>query len=112
MLRLRDAYARSTGEMEGTKNRRAAMLEAIAAALEEQKARRESIEECQGRLHRANLRTTQVETELGFLEGQFFDDYRLTPDQAVARAVPLENRGVAVVRLKGAAGDNSKSWAR
>ncbi len=69
------------------------MLESIAAALEAQKSRRELIEECQGRLHRANLRTTQVETELGFLEGQFFDDYRLTPDQAVARAVPVENRG-------------------
>jgi len=100
LLRLRDAYARSTGELDGAKTRRTTMLDAIATSLEAQKAQRTTIEDCQGRLHRANLRTTQVETELGFLEGQFFDDYRLTPDQAVARAVPVENRGLAVVRLK------------
>jgi chromosome segregation protein len=100
LLRQREAYAKSAGDLDAARNRRAALLETIAANLEEQKARREAIEECQGRLHRADLRFTQVETELGFLEGQFFDDYRLTPDQAVARAVPVENRGVAVARLK------------
>lgn len=100
LLRLREAYARSTGELGTAKDRRTALLDAVSANLEQQKAGRGAIEECQGRMHRAELRTTQVETELGFLEGQFFEDYRLTPDQAVARAVPVENRGVAVVRLK------------
>ncbi len=100
VTRLREAYTRGSGEVEAAKNRRAAMLEGIAANLETQKAQREAVEDCQGRLHRANLRTTQVEAELSFLEGQFFDDYRLTPDQAVTRAQPVENRGVAVARLK------------
>ncbi len=100
LLRQREAYARSAGDLDTARGRRTALLERIAANLEEQKARREAIEECQGRLHRADLRFTQVETELGFLEGQFFDDYRLTPDQALARAVPVDNRGAAVVRLK------------
>ncbi|MHB9133162.1 MAG: chromosome segregation protein SMC [Armatimonadota bacterium] len=100
LLRLREAYAKSAGDLDATRNKRTALLETIAANLEEQKAGREAIEECQGRLHRTDLRTTQVETELGFLEGQFFEDYRLTPDQAVARAVPVENRGIAVTRLK------------
>ena len=100
LSRLREAFLRGSGEVEAAKNRRTARLEQIAASLEQQKTLREAVEECQGRLHRGNLRTTQVETELGFIEGQFFDDYRLTTDQAVARATPVENRGAAVVRLK------------
>ncbi|HEX2949095.1 MAG TPA: chromosome segregation protein SMC [Armatimonadota bacterium] len=100
LLRLREAYARSTGELDSAKAQRAKLLDTIAANLEEQKTKREAIEECQGRLHRADLRTTQVETEIGFLENQFFEDYRLTTDQAVARAKPVESRGVAVARLK------------
>jgi len=100
LLRLREAFARSTGALDQARARRAAMLDAVAANLNEQKGARETIEECQARLHRAELRATQVDTELGFLESQFFEDYRLTPDQAVARATPVENRGLAVVRLK------------
>ena len=98
--RLQEACARGGGELEAAKARRAAQLERIAACLETQKSQRAAVEECQGRLHRGNLRTTQIETELGFIEGQFFDDYRLTPDQATARAVPVDNRGAAVIRLK------------
>jgi chromosome segregation protein len=100
LLRLRAAHAGSAGELQAARDRRTALLETIAASLEEQKSRREAIEECQGRLHRIDLRSTQVETEIGFLEGQFFEDYRLTVDQAVSRATPIENRGLAVVRLK------------
>ena len=100
LLRLREAHGKGSAEVEAARDRRAAMLETIAAQLERQKELREAVEDCQGRLHRANLRTTQVEAELGFLEGQFFDDYRLTPDQALARAEPVENRGAAVLRLK------------
>ncbi|MHB9023363.1 MAG: chromosome segregation protein SMC [Armatimonadota bacterium] len=98
--RLREAHTGSAGELQAARDRRTALLETIAANLEEQKNRRETIEECQGRLHRIDLRSTQVETEIGFLEGQFFEDYRLTPDQATGRATPIENRGIAVVRLK------------
>jgi len=100
LARLREAHGKGSAEVEAARDRRAAMLEAIAAQLERQKALREAVEDCQARLHRANLRTTQVEAELGFLEGQLFDDYRLTPDQALARGEPVENRGAAVVRLK------------
>lgn len=100
LLRMRDAYARGSGDVETARQRRAAMLEAIATDLEAQKTQRDTLEDCQARLHRTNLRTTQVETEIGFIEGQFFDDYRLTPDQAITRAEPVENRGIAVVRLK------------
>jgi chromosome segregation protein len=100
LVRMRDAFARSSGDLDAAKGRRTAALEAIAQNLETQKRQRDAIEECQGRLHRANLRTTQVETEIGFLEGQFFEDYRLTPDQALARATPVEQRGLAIGRLK------------
>jgi len=100
LLRQREALSHSTGDLDSARQRRTALLEIIAANLEAQKMQREIIEECQGRAHRADLRFTQVETEIGFLESQFFDDYRLTPDQAIARAIPVDNRGVAVVRLK------------
>ena len=90
LLRLRDAYARSSGELDAAKGRRTALLDAIAANLEEQKGKRDAIEECQGRLHRTNLRTTQVETELGFLEGQFFDDYRRAGGKPRHGGGPLE----------------------
>ena len=100
ILRLRDAYARSTGELDGAKTQRANLLDVIATNLEQQKAGRATIEECQTRLHRADLRSTQIETELGFLENQLLDEYRLTPELATAQAKPLENRGLAVVRLK------------
>ncbi|HEY3378157.1 MAG TPA: chromosome segregation protein SMC [Armatimonadota bacterium] len=100
LVRMRDAYGRSSGELDAAKGQRAAMLETIAANLEAQKAARLASEECQGRLHRADLRSTQVETELTFLETQFFEDYRLTPAQAVGRVAPVENRGVAVARLR------------
>jgi len=100
LARLREAYGKGSAEVEAARDRRAAMLEAIATQLEGQKELRETVEDCQGRLHRANLRTTQVEAELGFLEGQFFDDYRLTHDQALSRAEPVENRAAAVLRLK------------
>ena len=100
LLRMREAYGRSTGDLDTAKGRRTAMLDAIAVNLDKQKQGRETIEECQGRLHRADLRSTQVETELSFLENQFFEDYRLTPEQAITRSKPVENRGVAVARLK------------
>ncbi|HOF88505.1 MAG TPA: chromosome segregation protein SMC, partial [Armatimonadota bacterium] len=100
LLRGRQAYASGSAEVEAARNRRAALLESIAANLQEHKDGRDAIEECQGRLHRANLRTTQVETELGFLRGQFFEDYRLTVDQALGKAAPVESRGVAVARLR------------
>ncbi len=100
LLRQRAAYAAGTAEVEAARTRRAALLESIAANLQEQKDRRDGIEECQGRLHRANLRTTQVETELTFIQGQFFEDYRLTIDQAMQQATPVENRGAAVARLR------------
>lgn len=100
LQRLREAYGKGSAEVEAARDRRAAMLETIAGQLERQKELREEVEDCQARLHRANQRTTQVEAELGFLEGQFFDDYRLTVEQALARAEPVENRGAAVVRLK------------
>jgi chromosome segregation protein len=100
LLRQRQAYAAGSAEVEEARNRRATLMETIAANLQEQKDGRDAIEECQARLHRANLRTTQVETELSFLEGSFFEDYRLTVDQAVAKAAPVENRGVAVARLR------------
>jgi chromosome segregation protein len=100
VLRQRMALSAGTGALDAARTRRTALLETIAQNLQAQKDARDGIEECQGRLHRANLRTTQVETELGFLEGQFFEDYRLTTDQALAKAKPVENRGQAVVRLR------------
>jgi len=100
LQRLREAHGKGSAEVEAARDRRASMLETIGGHLERQKALREEVEDCQARLHRANLRTTQVEAELGFLEGQFFDDYRVTTEQALLRAEPVENRGAAVVRLK------------
>ncbi len=98
--RLRGAYQQGTGDLDTAKGRRTQLLETIGEILEAQKKGRESVEECQNRLHRSDLRITQVDTELNYLNNQLFDDYRLTPDQAIARAIPVENRGVAVVRLK------------
>lgn len=100
LQRQRQAHAAGSAGVEAARTQRTALMETIAANLQEQKDSRDTIEECQGRLHRANLRTTQVETELGFLDGQFFEDYRLTVDQAIAKAAPVENRGIAVARLR------------
>jgi chromosome segregation protein len=98
--RQRAALQKSGTDLEGARGRRTAMLEAIAASLEAQKALREQVEGCQDRVHRTDLRTTQIETELGFLETQFFEDYRLTTEQAIVRAKPVEHRGVAIARMK------------
>lgn len=100
LQQISEAYQRSTVDLAGVKSRRTTSLDTIAANLEEQKQGRVLIEDCQSRSHRAELRTTQVETELGFLEAQLFEDYRLNPEQALARCAPVENRGLAVARMK------------
>ena len=100
LVAVRARHAGSIALLEESRRQRAAMLEAIAAILEEQKSARGAGEECQGRVHRTELRIAQIEAEVGFLEGQFFDDYRLTPDQALAQAEPVNDRGAAVFRLK------------
>jgi chromosome segregation protein len=100
LKRMREALTHGSGELDTARAKRAALMDQVAANLEAQRTSREAAQDCQDRLHRTDLRVTQVETELQYLEAQLFEDYRLTPDQALARATPVENRGAAVARLK------------
>jgi chromosome segregation protein len=100
LLRMREQFARTCGDLDTAKTKRADTLDKISENLELQKSKREIIEKTSDKRHNQDIRTTQIESEIGFLETQLFDDYKLTTDQAAQKATPIQNKGIALIRMK------------
>jgi len=100
LLRMREQFARTCGDLDTAKTKRAKTLDKISENMELQKSKREIIEKTSDKRHNQEIRTTQIESEIGFLETQLFDDYKLTTDQAAQKAAPIQNKGMALIRMK------------
>ncbi|HUT74922.1 MAG TPA: chromosome segregation protein SMC [Armatimonadota bacterium] len=87
-------------EVERAKDRRQGLLEAISAKLEGQKERAAAAEELQGRLHRSELRTTQLHSEIGFLERTLQEEFGLEIKQALLTHTPVPSREQARLRVR------------
>jgi chromosome segregation protein len=94
------ARDRGEEELEAARQRRQQLLEAVSANLAEAEAARAQGEDLQARLHRSQLRTTQLASELGFLEQKLNEDHRLTLEQAQRLHQPVENRTAAQERIQ------------
>ena len=86
-------------EVERAKDRRNQLLEAVSAKLERQKERAAAAEELQGRLHRSELRSTQLHSEIGFLERTLQEEFGLEIKQALATHTPPPSREQARRRV-------------
>jgi len=93
--RLRQHHGQAEEDLASNQSERQQVLERISANLEAAARNREESEAMQQRLHRSQLRTTQLDSEIGFLERTLLDEYRLTLDQAEQAAGPIESRAAA-----------------
>ena len=88
--RMAGELAAAEQALEAARQQRQQALDRVAACLEAQGINRTEAEDAQGRLHRLELRSTQVRTELDLLHEQLAHDHQLTPEQAEAAYRPIE----------------------
>jgi chromosome segregation protein len=74
--------------------------ESLAQGAGRRKAHGQCVEEVQARLHRSELRATQIEGELGYVRRNLWDDHRLEPEAALAQHTPLPDRAAAQARAE------------
>jgi chromosome segregation protein len=86
-------------EVERAKDQRDKLLEAISEKLGQAKARAADAEDIQGRLHRSELRTTQLHSEIGFLERTLQEEFGLDVQQALVSHTPVPSRERARQRV-------------
>jgi len=101
LVRLREQHQQAEGEAEKSRAERQDLLEQLAANREEDGAARQEVEGLQERLHRTQLRTTQLDSELNFTERTLTDEFRLSLVEAEQRAQPIESRTAAREQVKG-----------
>jgi len=87
---LAEELAAAEHALEQARAARTQALDRVAACVEAQTVNRSEQEAAQERLHRAQLRLTQVQTELDLLHAQLQEEYDLDPEQAEAHYRPLE----------------------
>jgi len=85
---------------ERNREQRQQFLDLLAANREADGQLREELERSQERLHRSQLRTTQLDSELSFAERTLADEYRITLEEAEQRAQPIESRTAAREQVK------------
>jgi chromosome segregation protein len=98
--RLREQHAQAEQEAEKSRAQRQQLLDLLAANREADGQLREELERAQERLHRSQLRTTQLDSELSFAERTLADEYRISLEEAEQRAQPIESRTAAKEQVK------------
>lgn len=96
---LTRAAEESQAKVEQGKDQRNRLLEAIAQNLEQAKARASAAEDAQGRLHRSELRTTQLHSEMGFLERTLQEEFGVDVQHAQTGHTPVPSRERARQRV-------------
>jgi len=99
LIRFGSAVTQSQKELGDLREERAKILNDISANLEAQKSGRAGADEIKSKIQKAAVRCAQVETEIHLLEQKFSGEWGLLPADAVNTAEPVQNRGVAVLRL-------------
>ena len=92
---MRGHHQRADQEVTGHQDERQRLLDAIAANLEAAAQNRQDLEAAQQRLHRSQLRTTQLDAEITFAERTLLEEFRLSLEQAEQVAGPIESRTAA-----------------
>jgi chromosome segregation protein len=98
--RMREQHGRARQEEARIRDQRQAALNQLAANRESDAQTREEIESLQARLHRSQLRTTQLDSEIGFAERSLLEEYRISLEQAEQMAAPIEGRTAAQAKVK------------
>ena len=93
--RMRSHHQQAEQELSRAQTERQQLLDQIAATLEAQAKNRDDLEAMQQRLHRSQLRTTQLDAEINFTERTLLEEFRLTLEQAEQKAGPVESRTAA-----------------
>ncbi len=100
LAKLREQFQQAEQEAEKSRAQRQELLDQFAAVREEDTAARTEVEGLQERLHRTQLRTTQLDSELNFTERTLADEFRITLEEAEQRAQPIESRTAAREQVK------------
>jgi len=100
LQRLREQHGEAEQEAERGRAQRQELLDQLAANREADGATRTEVEGMQERLHRTQLRLTQLDSELSFAERTLSDEFRLTLEEAERRAQPIESRTAAREQVK------------
>ncbi len=98
--RLQEAHKRAEEELGRVRDQRQGLLDQLAAGREEAGKLRGQADEVQARLHRLQLRATQLDSEIGFAERTLMEEYRISVEEAEKRAQPIQSRTAAHAQAK------------
>jgi len=98
--RFREAHAKAERELAECQEQRKELLDALARNREEAAKNRAETESLQNRLHRIEVRLTQIQSEIEFCERTLAEEYRISLEEAERRAQPIESRTAAQQRVK------------
>ncbi len=96
---MRERHQAAEQELARAQGERQQLLEQIASDLEAAARHREELEAMQQRLHRSQMRTTQLDSEIGFTERALLEEFRLTLEQAEQVAKPIEGRAASKEKM-------------
>ncbi len=97
---LREAHLKADQELGRCNDERKQFLDGLAANRESAATNRAESEALQNRMHRLELRLTQIQSEVEFCERTLADEYRISLEEAEQRAQPIDSRTATQQRVK------------
>jgi len=98
--RLHAAHRQADQELAGCQEERKRLLDGLGANREAAATNRADLEALQNRMHRLEIRLTQMQSEVEFCERTIADEYRISLEEAELRCEPIESRTAAQQRVK------------
>jgi len=98
--RLHAAHQQADQELARCQEERKRLLDGLGANREAAAANRADLEALQNRMHRLEIRLTQMQSEVDFCERTIADEYRISLEEAELRCEPIESRTAAQQRVK------------
>jgi chromosome segregation protein len=98
--RLHAAHQQADQELARCQEERKQLLDGLGANREAAASNRADLEALQNRMHRLEIRLTQMQSEVEFCERTIADEYRISLEEAEQRCQPIESRTAAQQRVK------------
>jgi chromosome segregation protein len=98
--RLREAHQKADQELARCQEERKGLLDGLGANREAAATNRADTEAIQNRVHRLEIRLTQMQSEVEFCERTIAEEYRISLEEAEQRCQPIDSRTAAQQRVK------------
>jgi chromosome segregation protein len=98
--RLGEAHQKADQELARCQEEREGLLDGLGANREAAATNRADTEAIQNRVHRLEIRLTQMQSEVEFCERTIAEEYRISLEEAEQRCQPIDSRTAAQQRVK------------